>query len=90
MQFAQIYEIVRCIKSTNNSNGGFYEVFQARNKSTGVAYSAKKIDKQKLNRSTNTKKNIHRGEMDSLRAVNHPNIIKTTQIIENEFFLYIL
>ena len=28
--------------------------------------------------------------MDSLRAINHPNIAKTTQIIDNTLFLYIL
>ena len=28
--------------------------------------------------------------MDSLRGINHPNIAKTTQIIDNNLFLYIL
>ena len=28
--------------------------------------------------------------MDSLRAINHPNIAKTTQIIDNTLFIYIL
>ena len=28
--------------------------------------------------------------MDSLRGINHPSIAKTTQIIDNNLFLYIL
>ena len=44
MQFDEVYEIVRCIKSANQT-GGMFETLYVRHRSTGRFYNAKKIDK---------------------------------------------
>ena len=35
-------------------------------------------------------KNLHMGEMDSLSVISHPNLAKVVQMIDNQFFLYIV
>ena len=67
-----------------------YEMLQVKHKKTGIFYSVKKIDKLKLNQSSRTKKNLHKGEMESLRAISHPKIAKVTNMIDNKYFLYIV
>ena len=65
-------------------------MFEVRHKTTGILNSVKKIDKFKLQFSSQTKKNLHKGEMEALRAISHPKIAKVTHMIDNKYFLYIV
>ena len=65
--------------------GSYGHVLRVQNISTGHIYACKKMNKRQI-----TNKARLKTEIDLLRAVDHPNIIKLYDIYEDSIFLYLI
>ncbi|KAH9579750.1 Protein kinase domain [Trypanosoma melophagium] len=68
--------------------GGFAQVFDFRDLSTGVYYAGKVIDKRTLTRRGSEAK--FRMEVDIHSRVRHPNIIRFVKSFQDEYYHYII
>ena len=75
------YEVLETI-----GRGSFSKVYKAKNKENGKLYAIKAIDKKKL-----LKNNMHLmniiNEIEVLRNLNHPNIVKLYEVYESNHYI---
>ena len=73
---------IRCI-----DKGGFSEVFLVKNMYTNQIFALKKIDEKKLN---NKEKGYVQNEINILKSIKHPNIIKLYDNYKKNDFTYLI
>jgi len=69
--------------------GCFARVHLARNKSNGTKVAIKTIEKSKILKHPNFIESAM-FEIDALRVINHPNVIKIYEVFENELYVHLV
>ena len=88
----EIFIFLQCRGIRNNydctkklGTGGFGKVFQVRNKKTKKLYACKKVSKLNINNLEKLRK-----EIEILKKLDHPHIVKLYEVFESDNSLYLI